>query len=69
MDYQYTMAAAGTLFIKEANISITLCEIAAADLPDFEETGTHMAFFDLDRLISHSLCATCGRGIGFPRWA
>ena len=42
---------AGTLLIKEANASITLCEIAADDLPDFKETGTHIAFFDLDRLM------------------
>jgi tRNA(Ile)-lysidine synthase len=50
-DYQYTIAAGGTLFIKEADVSITLCEIDADDLPDFKETGAHKAFFDLDRLL------------------
>ena len=49
-DYQYTIPAGGTLFIKEADVSITLCEIDADDLPDFKETGTRIAFFDLDRL-------------------
>ena len=49
-DYQYTISTAGTLFIKEADVSITLCEIDAADLPDFKETGAHIAYFDLDRL-------------------
>jgi tRNA(Ile)-lysidine synthase len=50
-DYQYTISAAGTLFIKEADVSITLCEIDADDLPDFKKTGAHIAFFDLDRLL------------------
>jgi tRNA(Ile)-lysidine synthase len=50
-DYQYTISAAGTLFIKEADISITLCEMDADDLPDFKETGAHVAFFDLNRLL------------------
>jgi len=50
-DYEYTIAAAGTLFIKEADVSITLCEIDADDVPDFKETGAHIAFFDLDRLL------------------
>jgi tRNA(Ile)-lysidine synthase len=50
-DYQYTIAAAGTLFIKEADVSIALCEIDADDLPDFKETGVNSAFFDLDRLL------------------
>jgi tRNA(Ile)-lysidine synthase len=50
-DYQYTIAAAGTLFIKEADLSITLSEIDAGDVPDFKESGAHIAFFDLDRLL------------------
>ncbi len=49
-DYQYTISATGTLFIKEAGVSITLFEMDADDLPDFRETGAHIAFFDLDRL-------------------
>jgi tRNA(Ile)-lysidine synthase len=49
-DYQYTIFAAGTLFIKEADVSMALCEIDADDLPDFKKTGAHIAFFDLDRL-------------------
>jgi tRNA(Ile)-lysidine synthase len=50
-DYQYAMPIAGTLAIKEADVSITLCEIHADDLPDFKEIGAHIAFFDLDRLL------------------
>jgi tRNA(Ile)-lysidine synthase len=49
-DYQYTIFEAGTLFIKEADVSMALCEIDADDLPDFKKTGAHIAFFDLDRL-------------------
>ena len=48
--YQYTIPAVGTLFIEEADVSITLCEIDADDLPDFKESGNRIAFFDLDRL-------------------
>jgi tRNA(Ile)-lysidine synthase len=51
LDYQYTIAAAGTILIKEADVSITLCEIDADDVPDFKGTGAHIAFFDLDRLL------------------
>ena len=50
-DYEYTIAAEETIFIKEADVSITLCEIDADDVPDFKETGAHIAFFDLDRLL------------------
>jgi len=50
-DYQYAMPIAGTVVIKEADVSITLCEIDADDLPDFKEIGAHIAFFDLDRLL------------------
>ena len=50
-DYQYTISAAGTLFIKEADVSITLCKIDINDLPDFKKTGSHIAYFDLDRLV------------------
>ena len=50
-DYQYTISATETLFIKEADVSISLCEIDADSLPDFKAIGTHIAFFDLDRLI------------------
>jgi len=50
-DYEYTIAGEGTIFIKEADVSITLCEIDADDVPDFKETGAHIAFFDLDRLL------------------
>ncbi len=49
-DYQYKIATAGTLFIKEADVSITLCEIDADELPDFKATAASIAFFDLDRL-------------------
>lgn len=49
-DYQYTMDAPGTLYIKEAGASIILCEIDSNDLPDFKKAGTHIAFFDWDRL-------------------
>ena len=49
-DYQYAVPAMGTFLIKEADVSIALCEIDADDLPDFKETGARIAFFDLDRL-------------------
>ncbi len=49
-DYQYKIATTGTLFIKEADVSITLCEIDVDELPEFKETGSPIAFFDLDRL-------------------
>ncbi len=50
-DYQYTISAGETLFIREADVSITLYEIDVDDLPDFKKTGAHIAFFDLDRLL------------------
>ena len=50
LDYQYVISKAGTLFIKEADASITLCEIDADDLPEYKETGAHIGYFDLDRL-------------------
>ena len=49
-DYQYVIPAAGSLFIREADVSITLREIDVAELPDFKEIGACIAFFDLDRL-------------------
>ena len=49
-DYQYTICTTGTFLIKEAGVSITLSEIAADDLPELKETGTHIGYFDLDRL-------------------
>jgi tRNA(Ile)-lysidine synthase len=50
-DYQYPIPAAGTVYIKEADVSINLCEIDVQDLPDFKETEANVAFFDLDRLL------------------
>jgi len=44
------MDAPGTLSIKEAGASIILCAIDSNDLPDFKKAGTHIAFFDWDRL-------------------
>jgi tRNA(Ile)-lysidine synthase len=49
-DYQYRMPAAGTIYIKEADVSINLCEIHADDVHDIKETEEYMAYFDLDRL-------------------
>ena len=50
-NYQYAITAPGTLYIKEADLSITLCEINIDELPDFKEIDATIAFFDLDRLI------------------
>ena len=50
-DYRYPISAAGTVRIKEADVSINLCEIDAQDLPDIKETEANVAFFDLDRLL------------------
>ena len=50
-DYQYPIPAAGTVLIKEADVSINLCEIDVQDLPDIKETEANVAFFDLDRLL------------------
>jgi tRNA(Ile)-lysidine synthase len=50
-DYQYPIPAAGTVLIKEADVSINLCEIAAQNLPDIKKTKATVAFFDLDRLL------------------
>ena len=50
-DYRYAITAPGTLYIKEADVSIALCETGVDDLPDFKEIGATIAFFDLERLI------------------
>jgi tRNA(Ile)-lysidine synthase len=39
------------VLIKEADVSINLCEIDVQDLPDIKETEANVAFFDLDRLL------------------
>jgi tRNA(Ile)-lysidine synthase len=38
------------VYIKEAEVSINLCEIDVQDLPEIKETEANVAFFDLDRL-------------------
>ncbi|UCD77950.1 MAG: tRNA lysidine(34) synthetase TilS [Desulfobacterales bacterium] len=48
--YRYTIDSPGLVFIKEANASIMLTEIGMDDLPDFKNTGKHLAFFDRDGL-------------------
>jgi tRNA(Ile)-lysidine synthase len=50
-DYQYPISAAGTVLIKEADVSINLFEVDVQDLPDIKETEASVAFFDLDRLL------------------
>ena len=49
-DFQYSVPGTGTLPIKEINVSITLTEIGADELPDFKTSGKQFAFFDLDCL-------------------
>ena len=50
-DYQYAITAPRTLHIKEAGVSIALCEIDIDELPNFKGIDATIAFFDLDRLI------------------
>ncbi|CAB1064849.1 tRNA(Ile)-lysidine synthetase (EC [Olavius sp. associated proteobacterium Delta 1] len=50
IDYQYTIAPPGALFIQEARATIKLAELGADDLPDFNTIGKNLAFFDMDRL-------------------
>jgi tRNA(Ile)-lysidine synthase len=50
-DYQYSIPAAGTVLIKEADVSIKLWEIDAQDLSDIRNTEANVAFFDLDLLL------------------
>jgi len=50
MDYRYTVAAPGTLNIRQAGVAIKLTEVGAEDLPDFSTVGKNLAFFDLDCL-------------------
>ena len=49
--YQYALSPPTTLYIKEAEASIVLCEIDIEELPNFANSDTTAAFFDLDRLI------------------
>ena len=49
-DYQYTIPGTGTVTIKEADASIAFAEIGTDDLPDFKNSGRHVAFFDMDCL-------------------
>jgi tRNA(Ile)-lysidine synthase len=49
-DYQYTIPGTGTITIEEADASIALVEIETDDLPDFKNSGKHLAFFDMDCL-------------------
>ncbi|CAB1079369.1 tRNA(Ile)-lysidine synthetase (EC [Olavius algarvensis Delta 1 endosymbiont] len=48
--YRYSVAAPGTLNIRQAGAAIKLTEIGAEDLPDFSAVGKNLAFFDLDCL-------------------
>ena len=49
-DYQYAVFPPATVYIKEADASIVLCEIGIHELPNFENIDATVAFFDLDRL-------------------
>ena len=49
-EYRYTMAAVGTLSIKETDARISLLEVGRDEMPDFGEIPAHRAYFDLDRL-------------------
>ena len=49
-DYQYTIAGVGILPIGNGKVSILFDEIGIDDLPDFKDTGRHLAFFDRDRI-------------------
>jgi tRNA(Ile)-lysidine synthase len=49
-DYQYTIPSTGTIAIEEADASIAFVEIETDDLPDFKNSGRHLAFFDMDCL-------------------
>ena len=48
--YQYEIAAPGTLFIREANATISLLEIGTADLTELKRASKHSAYFDMDHL-------------------
>lgn len=50
VDYQYTITTPGVLSVKEAGATITLAEIGIDDLPDFNDAGKNLAFFDMDCL-------------------
>ena len=49
-NYQYTITSPGVLPIKEAGVTIKLSEIEVDDLPDFNDAGNNLAFFDMDCL-------------------
>jgi tRNA(Ile)-lysidine synthase len=44
------MAAPGTLFIREANATISLLETRTADLTELKRASKHSAYFDMDHL-------------------
>jgi tRNA(Ile)-lysidine synthase len=48
--YRYVISSPGLVSIMEAKASITLAEIGMEDLPDFENAGSQVAFFDMDCL-------------------
>jgi len=50
IDYQYSITTPGVLSIKEAGATITLAEIEVDELPDFNDSGENLAFFDMDYL-------------------
>ncbi len=50
VDYRYTITTPGVLSVKEAGATITLAEIGLDDLPDFNDAGKNLAFFDMDCL-------------------
>lgn len=48
--YQYEIAPPATLFIREANATISLREFGAADLTQLSHAGKHIAYVDVEKL-------------------
>jgi tRNA(Ile)-lysidine synthase len=50
LSFEYKMLSPGSLFIKEADISIKFSEIEAEDLTNVRKTGGSVVFMDKDKL-------------------
>jgi tRNA(Ile)-lysidine synthase len=49
-DYEYRLSEPGKIFIEEAGVQISFCEIPKAQLPDLDPSGHRIAFFDMDKI-------------------
>ena len=49
-DYEYRLTEPGKIFIEEAAVQIRFSEIPKAQLPDLDQCGHRIAFFDMDRI-------------------